>query len=161
MSKRLIVIAAIVLLLTNLSELSFSENSSSHKVTVYVLPVNEGAITKGNVTLAINHSNAGKNPASIEEGATCDLFWTSNGSDKKITVSSDNEYQNFTLKVFAENITGGFALPELTLNTMTADFITKIGSVTGKCGIRYRAFADKSDETGPDNHIITYTLTDL
>ena len=164
MIKKFAIVFVAIFLLLNLPELSFSESSTSHKVTVCAQSINEVALNGGNVTLTINSAIAGDDTTCIEENTICDLLWTTNESNKKITVASDNGSQNFTLKVSAENVRGGSASPEVPLSTTTTDLITGITSTTGKCDIRYsalyNAFADRPDGTGADNHTITYTLTD-
>ena len=135
-------------------------NVDSHTVTVTVSAINELAITGGNITLTINTATAGQEPTDAVDNTTCDLDWTTNQANKKVTVATDLGAPTFTLKVVAQNVTGGTAAAEVTLSTTAADFVTGIATTTGGCDLQYTASATVSQGTGSDVHTVTYTLTD-
>ena len=68
--------------------------------------------------------------------------------------------QNFTLKVLAQNVTGGTAAPEVTITNTATNFVTGIATTTGGCDLQYTASATAAQGTGSDVHTVTYTLTD-
>ncbi len=134
-------------------------STDNHSVTVQVLAINEVAIIGGAVTLTINSATAGSDPDDAVDNTTCDLDWTTNEIGKKITVQTDLADQHFTLKVVAQNVTGGVPAPEATLNNTDAkDFVTKVNVTTGGCDIQYTGSATAAAGTGNDVHTVTYTI---
>jgi len=135
--------------------------TDNHTVTVQVLAINEAAITGGDLTLTINTATAGQEPDDAVDNTTCDLAWTTNEATKKITVETNLAAPTFTLKVLAQNVTGGgAAAPEVTLSTTGAnDFVTGVGQTAGGCDLQYTASATAAQGTGSDVHTVTYTLT--
>jgi hypothetical protein len=142
---------------------ALAADNDSHTVTVTVSAINELAITGGNVTLTINTATAGSEPSDAVDNTTADLDWTTNVASKKITIVSNlaSGSQDFTLKAVAQNVTGGTAASEVTVNDSAADFVTGISTTTGGCDIQYTGQALIADGTGSDVHTITYTLTDV
>ncbi|MBN2373434.1 hypothetical protein JXL19_06595 [bacterium] len=161
MLKRLIILLSVFILLLSLTEVSLAANTDNHAVTIQVSAINEVSISGGGVTLTINSATAGSEPNSSADNTTCDLLWTTNQTNKKITVVSSLGAPKFTLKALAENVSGGTAASEATLSTTAADFVTGIATTTGNCDIKYTASATASAGTGTDSHTITYTLTDI
>ena len=131
-----------------------------HTVTVDVQAINEAAISGGDLTLTINTATAGQEPDDTVDNTTCDLAWTTNEDTKKITVETDQAAPTYTLKVVAQNVTGGTAAAEVTLSTTGANsFVTAISKTTGGCDLQYTASATAAQGTGSDVHTVTYTLT--
>ena len=148
-----------VLLLAFAASEAAAGSTDSHTVTVTVTAINEIGITGGNITLTISSATPGQDPDDATDNTTCDLDWTTNETAKKITVETNLASPTFTLKVVAENVTGGTAASEVTLSDTATDFVTGIATTTGGCDLAYTASATAEDGTGSDVHTVTYTLT--
>jgi len=158
--KKLIVGMGVLGVVLGLIGLAIAANSDFHTVTVDVEAINEAAITGGDLTLTINTATAGQEPDDAVDNTTCDLDWTTNEDTKKITVETDQAAPTYTLKVVAQNVTGGTAAAEVTLSTTGANsFVTAISKTTGGCDLQYTASATAAQGTGSDVHTVTYTLT--
>jgi hypothetical protein len=157
--KRLTIFGAILLVLS-ISGLVMAADTDNHQVTVQVTAINEVGITGGNITLTINSASAGSQPTDAVDNSTCDLAWSTNQSSKKITVQSNLGTPTFSLKVVAQNVTGGTAGSEVTVSTSAQDFVSSISTTVGSCDLQYTASATLGDGTGSDVHTITYTMTD-
>ena len=138
---------------------AWAADNDSHTVTVQVNAVNELAISGGNITLTINSATAGSDLDDATDNTTCDLAWTTNQASRKITVVSDQGSPTFTLKVVAQNVTGGTAASEVTLSTTATDFVTAVSQASGSCDLAYTASATAAQGTGSDVHTVTYTVT--
>lgn len=159
--KKLIVGVVVMGLVLAVGILAMASNTDNHTVTVQVQAINEIAIAGGNLVLTINTATAGQEPDDAVDNTTCDLDWTTNEATKKITVETDLAAPTFTLKVLAQNVTGGTAASEVTLSTTGANnFVTAIGTTIGGCDLQYTASATAAQGTGSDVHTVTYTLTD-
>jgi len=159
--KKLIVGMAVLGVILGLIGLAMAANTDFHTVTVTVEAINEAAITGGDLTLTINTATAGQEPDDAVDNTTCDLDWTTNEATKKITVETNLAAPTYTLKVVAQNVTGGTAAAEVTLSTTGADdFVTGVATTTGGCDLQYTASATAAQGTGSDVHTVTYTLTD-
>jgi hypothetical protein len=152
----------VVLLVLGIAGYTFAADNDSHTVTVTVSAINELAITGGNVTLTINSATAGSQPDDAVDNTTADLDWTTNQSSKKITIVSNLSpaAQNFTLLAVAQNVTGGTAASQVTVDNTADDFVTGVATTVGGCDIQYTGQATASEGTGSDVHTITFTLTD-
>lgn len=150
---------ALCAILSSLSPVAFAGSSDSHTVTVTVTAINEVAITGGNVTLTINSATAGSEPDAKQDTSTS-LAWTSNQSNKKITVATDQAAPAFSLSATAASVTGGTSAGAVVLSTAAADFVTGIATTTGSCTLQYDASATAADGSGSDVHTVTFTLTD-
>ena len=137
---------------------AFASDTAGHTVTVTVSAINEVSISGGNVALAIN-SGSTSGPASVSDGATADLLWSTNESDKKITVATDLATIDFPLTVQAQNVSGGTAAGVVTLSTTAQDLVTGISLTDGSADLLYSASADASAGTGSNAHTVTYTIT--
>jgi hypothetical protein len=158
--KKLMLCSIFAILFCLLASASWAASTDSHQVTVIVSAISEIEVSGGNVTLTINSATAGSEPDDAVDNTTCDLLWTTNESSKKITVSTDLTTPNFTLKVAAQNVSGGRAASEVTLSTTAADFVTGIATTTGSCDLQYTASATVAHGTGTDTHAtVLYTLT--
>lgn len=157
--KKLSRVGIILVLVLGLKGVANASNTDNHTVTVTVSAINEVAIVGGNVTLTINTATAGSEPTNATDNTTADLNWTTNEATKKITVATSLASPTFTLKVLAQNVTGGTAASEVTLSTTATNFVTGISSTTGGCDLSYTASATAAQGTGSDAHTVTYTLT--
>lgn len=156
------IILLVVLVVLGIAGYTLAADNDSHTVTVTVSAINELAITGGNVTLTINSATAGSQPDDAVDNTTADLDWTTNQSSKKITIVSNLSLaaQNFTLLAVAQNVTGGTAASQVTVDDSADDFVTGVATTLGGCDIQYTGQATVSDGTGSDVHTITFTLTD-
>jgi hypothetical protein len=143
-----------------LSGVAMGAATDNHDVTVQVQAINEVAVSGGNITLTINSATAGQEPDDAVDNTTCDLAWTTNENSKKITVATNQGSPTYTLKVVAQNVSGGTAAPEVTLSTTAEDFVTGVATTIGNCDLQYTASATAAQGTGSDAHQVTYTLTD-
>ncbi|MEW5768088.1 MAG: hypothetical protein AB1797_10790 [bacterium] len=160
MKKLTEVFLLVAVLGLGLARSAMADNIDAHMVTVTVNPINEVAISGGDLTLTINTATAGNNPDPVTNSTTCDLDWTTNEATKKITVATDLLAPTFTLKVVAENVTGvGTAAPEVTLSITATNFVTGISTTIGGCDLKYTASATAAQGTGSDFHTVIYTLT--
>ena len=153
----IVLLAGIVMF--TLAGLLNAEDNDNHQVTVQVQAINEVSVSGGNVTLTISTATAGSDPDDASYNSTCDLLWTTNEASKKITVVTSLASQNFTLKVLAQNVTGGSAAGQVTLSTTPSDFVTGVATTTGSCDLQYTATATAANGTGSDVHTVTYTIT--
>lgn len=149
----------VVMAVVALAGAAWAADNDSHTVTVQVNAVNELAISGGNLTLTINSATAGSELDDATDSTTCDLAWTTNQATRKITVATDLGSPDFTLKVVAQNVSGGTAASEVTLSTTAADFVTAVSQTTGSCDLAYTASATAAQGTGSDVHTVTYTVT--
>jgi hypothetical protein len=133
-------------------------DTANHTVTVTVSAVNEVAISGGNVALAINGGTAA-GPATASDATTADLLWSTNESDKKITVASSLATINYPLTVEALNATGGTVGPALTLSDTAQDLVTGISLNSGSADLAYTVSATAAGGTGSEAHTVTYTIT--
>ncbi len=158
--KKLIVGTAVLGFVLGLTGLAAALDYAEHTVTVTVEAINEAAITGGDFELTINTATAGQEPDDAVDNTTCDLDWTTNEATKKITVETDLAAPTFSLKVLAQNVTGGTAAAEVTLSTTPTNFVTGVDKTVGGCDLQYTASATAAQGTGSDVHTVTYTLTD-
>ena len=159
MNKVLPVLATVVLIFAP-KAVVVAQTTDNHTATATISTINEIAITGGNPTLTINSATAGSGLDDATDNTSADLDWSTNDTSKKITAATNLASPNFTLKVAAENVTGGTAASQVTLTTVAADFVTSIANTAGGCDLSYTASATVTDGTGSDIHTITYTLTD-
>ena len=160
MMRRILIHGLALLALCCLATAVMAGNSANHTVTVTVNSINQVAIVGGNITLTISTATAGSNPNNASDSTTCDLNWTTNESDKKITVATNLAVQKFTLKVVAQNVAGGTAAAQVTITDTAADLVTAITTTLGTCDLSYTAIATAAEGTGSDVHTVTYTLID-
>ena len=159
--KRILIILVFGLIYLSSAAKVFSQASASHTVTVTVTAINEVALSGGNISLSVNTADSSGQPVEAIDNSTCDLKWTSTKTAKKITVATNVGSPAFTLKVIAQNVSGGTAASEVTLSTSTQDFVTGIAATKGRCNLGYTLSATSADGTGSDVHIVTFTLTDI
>ena len=99
---------------------AFAADTDSHQVTVEVMPINELALDGGDVYLLINTATAGEDPDPATD-ASASLRWTTNESNKKIVVATDNAAPKFRLFVEAGSVSGGSGAGQLELSTAPQD----------------------------------------
>lgn len=154
MKKYFLLITALVI-----TSAVFAANSANHIVNVNIDTINEVEIIGGNITFTLTVSNPGADPDTSTDNTTCDLEWTTNLSNRKITVASNILVPVHTLKITATNISGGTAASQVTLSDNTAkDFITAISQTVGNCDLSYEAIALASEGDADDAHTITYSV---
>jgi len=159
--KKCLIIAVIIMLLSSYSFMLCASNAACDKVTVKVEPVNEIALSGGDVMLTIDTSSLKGDSQKIRSREACSLIWTTNQSNKKITIESDQPAPNFGLTASALNVQGGIPEPEVIVCAHPVNFITGISNTTGGCDLIYVAQVTSGTYEGVDSHNITYTLTDL
>ena len=131
---------------------------NNHDVTVTISAVNEISVT-GAPSLTVSTATAGQDLDDDVDLVTCDLSWTTNAANKKITVATTLA-PSVTLKVVAVAPTAGSAAAEVTLSTTAADFITGIGKTFGTSDITYTLAASVTDAIVTNETItVTYTIT--
>jgi len=157
--KKLTIALLALALCFGLSGVAMAANTDNHTVTVTVNAINEIDVS-GTLGLTIDSATAGSEPNGAVDNTACDLLWTTNQNSKKITVATNLASPNFTLKVVAQNVSGGTAASEVALGTTAADFVTGIAETVGSSDIQYTASATAAQGTGSDVHTVTYTLTD-
>jgi hypothetical protein len=131
---------------------AWAGDTAGHTVTVTVVPVNEVAITGGNVSLNIGSTYA------AADATTADLTWSTNESDKKITVASSLATIVYPLVVVATGVTGGTAASAVTLSTAAQDLVTGISLTDGTANLSYSATTTAGDGVGVEAHTVTYTI---
>jgi hypothetical protein len=130
-------------------------SSDSHVVTVSFAAIS-------GIALPINAAYAGTGWENQVDDSISKLHWTATGTSKKITVSADLVPGDYTLKVLAQNVSGGTAASEVTLDDTDAhDFVTMIVDTTGGCDIQYIGSAPASAETSSYKYTVIYTLTEF
>lgn len=137
---------------------AFAADTGSHTVTVTVSAINEVAISGGNVALAIDSGDT-SGPAAASDATTADLLWSTNESNKKITVATNLAAIDFPLTVEATNVTGGTSGGPVTLSTTAQDLVTGISLTAGTADLSYAASATAAAGTGSNVHTVTYTIT--
>ena len=128
---------------------AFAADTDSHQVTVEVMPINELALDGGDVYLLINTATAGEDPDPATD-ASASLRWTTNESNKKIVVATDNAAPKFRLFVEAGGVSGGAGAGQLELSTAPQDFVSGISLTVGaaQCDeVREQCWRDERDGT--------------
>jgi hypothetical protein len=158
--KKPIISTVGALTLCLLATFTWAGETDNHQVTVVVNPINEIAVTGGNITLNINTATAGNEPNAATD-RTCDLLWTTNETYKKITVVSSLAKIRYTLIVAAKNLNSGTTMSEVIVGPQAVDFITNISKTTGSCDLQYVANATAAAGAYTETHTtVIYTLTD-
>lgn len=135
-----------------LSMPALASDTANHTVTVTVSAVNEVAIGGGNVSLNIGSSY------SAADATTADLSWSTNESDKKITVVSNQEVIEYPLVLTATSVSGGTSTGAVTLSNVAQDLVTGISLTNGTADLSYSASATAGSGTGVEAHTVTFTI---
>lgn len=131
--------------------------ANSHDVTVTISAINEISVT-GAPSLTVSTATAGSDLDDDVDLVSCDLSWTTNAANKKITVAT-TAAPSVTLKVVAVTPTAGSAAAEVTLSTTATAFITAIGKTFGTSDITYTLAASVTDAIVTNETItVTYTI---
>jgi hypothetical protein len=91
------------------------------------------------------------------------LRWSTNLKGMRVTVQSNlaADEQHYLLKVRAKNLNSmGNSKGWVVINQEPSSLITDIVREIGGCSLEYEASSKISEETGRDEHIITYTITE-
>jgi hypothetical protein len=144
----------VALALFAFSSSAWASDTAAHTVTVTVSAINEVSISGGNVNLAINSGSY-----AAADSSTADLLWSTNESNKKITVESSLTTINYPLTVEAQNVTGGTSGGVLTLSSTPQDLVTGISLTDGTADLAYAASSTSGSGVGSDAHTVTYTIT--
>lgn len=161
-TKKLTIIGFIIISICLMAAMSLASNHAQVQVTLETTAINELSISGGNVTLTIDTATAGYEPnAALDYLSPCLLNWTTNETNKKITVSTGLANRKFALYLTSQNIPGGNYYGPTQLGTTAKDYIYGISNTTGSCDLQYLAMATVTQGTGTDTHTsITFTLTD-
>jgi len=159
MKLRLLISAAILLLLCPQARSQAIYATSSHTVTVVVSTITLVQVSSGVVGLTISGANAlaGQDLMTVSNEAT-NLLWGINSGLKKVVVNSSVAAPLFTLKLAALSPSQGTAAPQVTLSTTATDLLLNVGRSSGNCVLQYTAEALASQGTGTDAHTITFTV---
>ncbi len=131
---------------------AFASDSDTHSVTVTVETIDELAVT-GDVTLTINSSDA---LSDSDSSSTID--WSTNQSDRKITVETNLTEPTFSLSVSATGATGGTGATDVLLSATPQDIVTALAAGSGGATLNYTATAELSDGSDSEMHTVTYTV---
>ena len=135
-----------------------ANGTASHVVTVVVQPINEISLEGGDLTLTIDTAQAGREPDGAIDGSAR-LLWTTNESNRKITVASDRASFEFDLLLEAVNVRGGVSAGPVRIAATPRDLVTGIGNSVGSADLLYTARANSADGTGREVHTISFTIT--
>lgn len=138
--------------------------SDSHQVTVNVKELAALEHIGGDLTLTLDTLDAldASKFVAVSDSST-QLAWSTNGKDRKVTVSSDVASPRFGLTVEAASLSGGGSAAPAPVVLDAAlgaqDLITGISAESAGCNLTYTASADVADGVGSEVHTVTYTLT--
>jgi len=91
------------------------------------------------------------------------LLWTTNCEGVKVTVQSNmgTDQQDYNLLVRAVNLnSNGISRGWVVVSDKSSNLITGIVREIGGCSLEYQAKPKARKKTEPDEHIITYTITE-
>jgi hypothetical protein len=158
----------LVLLLVFLStgNRSTAQISRNHNVTVSVNSLTYISVSSASVGLSIDNSVA---VAGVDAMVVTDqssfLYWATNASTRKVTVSTDLGSPLFQIALSAVNVVSvdpspgsATAAAEASLSTTARDFLLNIGTSMGYCNLHYTGTALASTGTGTDIHHLVYTV---
>ncbi len=151
---------ALIFVLSIPGALSAQSASAQQNLILHVNELNKIDLTNPSVYLVIEQvPEQGETvTASNADGS---LLWTTNGENRKITVTSNQTSSKFTLKVMAENISrrAGTAGPEITLNDQQDhNFILGVSRTAGSCILRLTAISSLSEGITSETRVLTYTI---
>jgi hypothetical protein len=149
----------LILLCTRMWQTHAQLGSSSHSVTITVQEVTVVQTNVGNISMQVTALDivAGEDIMTKTNQASA-LSWGTNGSDRKISVSTNLAAPLFLLKMQAIDPSDGTAAPELTLSTTPTDFMLDVGRGSGVCTIKYTGVATAEQGFGTDSHLVTFTV---
>ncbi len=133
-------------------------DSSTHTITIKVQRGNEIAVARESIPLIISAVLSNQKPSTTKD---IGLRWMNGRSGKKITVTMSGVSPNCTLRVQAENCTGGIAAGPVPLTSFDRDFITSMSTIKGRCNLNYSVDTLTSVKTESEIHTVMYTITDV
>ena len=152
--KKLLVLVCCSLLLFGYAGSILAADNDGHDVEVIVNDINEVALSANTqLTLEITDDTL------YDDDSTYTLSWATNGSGKKIVVTSNADY-TYDLTVTATGISGGTAEPTATIAMAGDDVASAISTTTGSCTLHYELTALITQSSGTETHTVTYTMTD-
>ena len=92
-----------------------------------------------------------------------ELKWTTNLEGMRVAVQSNlaTGEQDYILRVRAINLNSkGTSKGWVVINEEPSNLITAITREIGGCSLEYEAWPKISEKAGPEEHIITYTITE-
>jgi hypothetical protein len=138
--------------------------TDSHTANVAVSAINVINVDN-DLTLTINSATAGSQPTAVTDATTSNLFWTTNGSGKRIMAKVGAALPTgITLTVLAQNITkAGSGTPAafgtVTLSTTDQEFVSSAGKSAGNCDLSYTASATVDAAIQSNAITVTYTIS--
>ena len=160
--QSLFILSLLLTVLSGSGSLTAQRASVSQVLTLRVDEMNALALNRATIRLVIDRALPGSGDTLsvvITDGV---LAWTTNGENKKITISSSRQNSRFQLKVSAFNITSDetVAADEAPVsNTGNYDLLFKVGRSSGRCSLRIKASAELAASVGVESHTLTYTIT--
>ena len=161
MIKRIIIVSLTLFLCFSLKNTSLAVDTASHTLTIKVVSFSEISGNGDNVTLAADSSSPFGESEAIQRCKGGNLLWKSNQSDKKITVMTDIDSPNISLKAAAKNVRGAKGNHEVSVNHTASDFVTGMDAMSGHCDLEFSVNMRSVSEIGIDNTYVTFTLTDI
>ena len=136
-----------------------SQASDNHTVTVQVAEISVIDVTAStlNLNMLDGDIQVGRDLMTVTDQSSS-IFWGTNGSSRKITVTTDLATPLFELRMVAVNPTRGTPAPEFVLSTTPQDLVLDVGRSLGSSLLQYTGVAYASQGTGTDMHTITFTI---
>jgi hypothetical protein len=160
LSKGLLKVAAT--LVATSSILLGQSNFAIQQLNLQVLEVTRIGVSEKGIRLIVDRSGPDARQDSQAFHADGELVWTTNGTHKKITVSSRVKSRRFELRVspVLEGHDGAARAEDVLVSASgPKDLVVGINRNAGKCRVVLTALAPLSGSTGTDVHEVTYTLT--
>lgn len=153
----------VVLLSALATSLCYSQPSSARqRLLLEVVEVNKISIDKDFLALSIDHTPRNHSSAVGAASTDCALSWTTNGSEKKITVGNAADRNRYQLRLAVEEVANGEAATSGEIafqDNGTHDFVRGVGRSAGECRLKLTAVAGLSEEPAEEVHLLTYTIT--
>lgn len=134
--------------------------SGKQSLSLSVSQLNKIGLTNPSVYLVIDNPPA-EGEMVITSNTDGSLLWTTNGENRKITVTSNQGSSRIVLKVLAQNVSraGGTAGPEVTLNDeQDHNLIVGVSRTAGRCVLKLTAESKLTAGIGNETRLLTYTI---
>lgn len=135
---------------------------TTQELTLQVMEVNKIDVSRRALALVVDHSSKATGEVFVVENQDGALIWTTNGSQKKITIASSTGSTRYTLKIVASMRDGSTQStgPEITiLDEQSHDLLVGLPRGAGRCSIKYVATASLERGPGSEVQTLTYTIT--
>ncbi len=155
---RHILLTAILLMLPAL--LPAQGESGRQSLMLNVNQLNKIGLTNPSVYLVIDNPPV-EGELIVTSNADGALLWTTNGENRKITVTSSETSSRFVLKVLAENVSksAGTAGPEVTLDDeRDHNLIVGVTRTAGRCVLKLTAESSLAAGVASETRTLTYTI---